>query len=131
MPGSYQVSLLPSFPATQVKPAGRTAKLAAPATGVVDVSVLSGVKNGPSTASLSNVDTIWASFHFAAVPKGKLKLTWYITPKGKKRVSLAAATKNPSAKVVGFIKLNGRRGKITAVISRKGVPIAQRSLTAK
>jgi hypothetical protein len=131
LPGSYHVSLLPGLPATQVKPASRDVKLTAPSSGVVDVSVLSGVKNGPAASTLKNVDTIWASFHFAAVPKGALKLTWYLTPKSGKRQNLGTVTKSATAKVVSFIRLGGRRGKVTAVIARKGVVIAQRSVNAK
>ena len=131
VPGSYTVSLLPGFPATQVKPAARPAVLVAPAMGVVDSTVLSGAKNGPAASTLRNVDTIWASFHFAAVPKGKLKVTWYLTPKGGKRQNLGSTTKSASAKIVSFIRLGGRRGKVTASISRKGALIAQRSITTK
>jgi hypothetical protein len=131
VPGSYTVSLLPGFPATQVKPASRPAVLVAPATGVVDATVLSGAKNGPPASTLRNVNTIWATFHFAAVPKGKLTVTWYLTPRGGKRQNLGLTAKSASATIVSFIRLGGRRGKVTASIARKGVLIAQQSITTK
>ncbi len=65
------------------------------------------------------------------MPKGKLKVTWYLTPKGGKRQNLGSTTKSASAKIVSFIRLGGRRGKVTASISRKGALIAQRSITTK
>jgi hypothetical protein len=127
VPGSYHVALTPPYPATQVKPAGRDVKLIAPAEGVVDAVAMSGKFNGPATATLRNLSTVWASFRFVAVPKGKLMVTWYLTTKGK-RQRLGSATKRPGVKVASFIQLGGRRGKVTAVISRKGVVIAQGSV---
>jgi hypothetical protein len=128
-PGSYHVALLPSFPATQVKPAAQDARLAAPPEGVVDLVALSGRFNGPATRTLRNINTVWATFRFVAVPKGNLKVTWYLKSKGKgKRQRLGSATKSPGVKVASFIQLGGRRGKVTAVISRKGVVIAQGSV---
>jgi hypothetical protein len=121
------VALTPSFPATQVKPAGRDAKLAAPVTGVVDNVALSGKLNGPATGTLRNLNTVYATFHFAAVPRGKLTVSWFLTVKGK-RTRLGSASKSPAVKVGSFALLGGKRGKVTAVISRKGVVIAQASV---
>ena len=133
MPGTYEVALEPSLPATQVSGASRTAKLAAPATGIVRTSVLSAAKNGLAARSVRNAGTLWATFRFALVPKGALKVTWYLTPAGKKqkRQNLGAATKSPTSTVTSFIRLAGRKGKITAVLTRKGVIVAQRSITAR
>jgi PKD repeat protein len=127
LPGNYHVALTPSFPATQVKPAGRDAKLAAPVTGVVDNVALSGKLNGPATGTLRNLNTVYATFHFAAVPRGKLTVSWFLTVKGK-RTRLGSASKSPAVKVGSFALLGGKRGKVTAVISRKGVVIAQASV---
>jgi hypothetical protein len=130
VPGKYRVSLLPSFPATQVKPAGRDAKLAAPAEGVVDLVVLSGAKNGPPARTLRNATTIWASFRFAAVPRGSLTLTWYRTVKGKKQ-NLGSTRKASAKKVASYLRLGGTlRGTFTAVLTRKGKVIARGSVKA-
>ncbi|MDP9255903.1 MAG: PKD domain-containing protein, partial [Actinomycetota bacterium] len=127
LPGTYHVALTPSFPASQVRPAGRDAKLAAPVTGVIDTVALSGKLNGPATGTLRNLNTVYAAFHFAAVPKGKLTVSWFLTVKGK-RTALGSASKSPGVKVGSFAQLGGKRGKVTAVISRKGIVIAQASV---
>jgi hypothetical protein len=121
---------VPAFPAGVVAPAAGTAKLAAPAEGVVDKVVLSGKNGGPAARTLKSATTIWASFRFAAVPKGALKLTWYKTVKGK-RSSLGSTTKSPAKKVGSYLKLGGKlNGTFTAVLSRKGKVIAQGSVKA-
>jgi hypothetical protein len=130
LPGSYDVTLTPAFAANVVAPASGTAKLAAPAEGVVDRVVISGRNGGPSARTLKRATTIWASFHFAAVPKGTLKLTWYKTVKGK-RVRLGATGKSPGKKVGSYLRLGGTlHGTFTAVLSRKGKVIAQGSVKA-
>jgi hypothetical protein len=130
LPGSYHVALVPSFPATQVKPAGRDAKLAAPAEGVVDLVALSGANNGPPARTLRNATTIWASFRFAAVPRGSLTLTWYRTVNGKKQ-NLGSTTKAAARKVASYLRLGGTlHGRFTAVLARKGKVIAQGSVEA-
>jgi PKD repeat protein len=130
LPGTYRVALVPAFPAGVVAPAAGTAKLAAPAEGVVDKVVLSGKNGGPAARTLKSATTIWASFRFAAVPKGALKLTWYKTVKGK-RSSLGSTTKSPAKKVGSYLKLDGKlNGTFTAVLSRKGKVIAQGSVKA-
>jgi hypothetical protein len=126
VPGTYHVALVPPFPATQVKPAARDAKLKAPLEGVVDRVAFSGRFNGPATLTLHNLP-VWASFRFAAVPKGTVTITWYLTGKGR-RQRVGAALKRAAAKVASNIELGGRRGRVTAVISRKGVVIAQGSV---
>ena len=131
LPGAYHVSLAPPFAANQVTPAARDAALAAPAEGVVDLVSMSGAKSGPAARTLRNARTIWASFRFAAVPKGTLKLTWYRTVKGKKS-RLGATSKSPSQKVASYLRLRGvLRGTFTAVLSRKGVVIAQGTVKAQ
>ena len=130
LPGTYRVTLAPAFAANVVTPAAGSAKLAAPAEGVVDKVVLSGRNGGPSTRTLKRATTIWASFHFAAVPKGALKLTWYKTVKGK-RVRLGAATESPGKKVGSYLRPGGLlHGMFTAVLTRKGKVIAQGSVRA-
>ena len=69
LPGTYGISLTPSSPL--VAPATSTAKLAAPAEGVVDVAFLSAARLGKAAHSLIGARTVWASFHFAALPKGE------------------------------------------------------------
>jgi hypothetical protein len=97
---------------------------------VVDKVVISGRNGGPSARTLKRATTIWASFHFAAVPKGTLKLTWYRTVKGK-RVRLGATSKSPGEKVGSYFRLGGTlHGTFTAVLSRKGKVIAQGSVKA-
>ena len=128
LPGTYNVSLVPGD--AQVKGASRTASLAAPASGVVDVAFLSGARNGTAARTLTGASTIWASFHFAAKPKGKLTLTWYRI--GKKRVRLGATSKDSAVKVVSYLR-NAKPfvGRYQAVLSRKGVVIARASVRAK
>jgi hypothetical protein len=128
LPGTYTVSLVPGD--AQVKGASRTARLAAPVSGVVDVAFLSGARNGTAARTLTGANTIWASFHFAAKPKGKLTLTWYRI--GKKRVRLGATSKDSTVKVVSYLR-NARPfvGTYQAVLSRKGVVISRASVKAK
>jgi hypothetical protein len=127
-PGTYQVSLLPT--AAFVQSASSTAKLSAPREGVVDVAFLSGTRRGKAAHTLRNAHAVWASYHFAAVPKGKLTLTWYRTVKGKRIKQLSTSLK-PRATVTGSLPLHGRRGPITAVLARAGKVIAQASVTAR
>jgi hypothetical protein len=128
LPGTYTVSLVPGD--AQVKGASRTASLAAPVSGVVDVAFLSGARNGTAARTLTGASTIWASFHFAAKPKGKLTLTWYRI--GKKRVRLGATSKDSAVKVVSYLR-NAKPfvGRYQAVLSRKGVVIARATVKAK
>jgi hypothetical protein len=128
VPGPYFISLIPAD--AQVKGANRAASLAAPASGVVDVGFLSGARNGTAARTLTGATTIWASFHFAAKPKGKLLLTWYRL--GKKRVRLGATTKDSTVKVVSYLSsAKPFVGTYQAVLSRKGVVIARVSVKAK
>jgi hypothetical protein len=114
----------------QVKGANQDARLAAPASGVVDIAFLSGARNGTAARTLTGARTIWASFHFAAKPTGKLALTWYRL--GKKRVRIGATSKDSTVKVVSYLRI-GRTfvGTYQAVLSRKGVVIARVSIRAK
>jgi hypothetical protein len=128
VPGSYHVALLPA--ATNVQPSARDVRLAAPASGVVDVAFLSGARNGTAARTLTGATTIWASFHFAAKPKGKLLLTWYRL--GKKRVRLGATSKDSAVKVVSYLRsAQPFVGTYQAVLTRKGVVIARATVKAK
>jgi hypothetical protein len=128
LPGTYAVSLIPAD--GQVKGASRTATLKAPVSGVVDVAFISGARNGTAARTLTGVTRIWASFHFAAKPKGSVKLTWYRI--GKKRVRIGSTTKPVAAKIVSFLGVGGAfQGTYQAVLSRKGVVIARASVKAK
>jgi hypothetical protein len=130
LPGSYRVALTPSFPASQVTPASRTSKLAAPIEGVVSTITLSGTNGGPAARTLRGASTIWVSFRFAAVSRGSLKLTWYRRVKGK-RSALGSTTKSPGRKVGSYLRLGGTLlGTFTAVLTRKGKVIAQGSIRA-
>ena len=127
LPGTYRVALLPS--ASFVKPATLAARLAAPPEGVVDVKKLSATRSGKAVRTIGARRSLWASFHFAARPTGALRLTWYRTYKGK-RTTLKAASRKPVATVTDSLALRGRRGTITAVLSRSGKIIAQGSVKA-
>ena len=131
LPGTYHVTLAPPFLATQVTPAARDARLKAPPEGVVGTVALSGRNNGPAARTLRNASTIWATFRFAAVPKGALKLTWYRAKNGK-RHKIGSTTKSASKKVVSYLRLGGTlHGTFTAVLTRKGKVIAQGSVKAQ
>ena len=71
-----------------------------------------------------------ATFHFVAVPKGTLTVTWYLTANGKRR-ALARVSKNAAAGVTSSLSLGKRRGLVTVEIARKGVVIAARSVRAR
>ena len=132
LPGVYGVALVPSAPPTQVKPASLTAGLAAPPEGVVDVAILSGARNGPAARTLTGATAIWASFHFAALPKGKsaLRLTWYRL--GKTRTRMRAITMRAAAHVVDHLRPGkSLAGTYEAVLTRKGLVIAQISVRVK
>ena len=80
--------------------------------------------------TLTGATTIWASFHFAAKPKGKLLLTWYRL--GKKRVRLGATSKDSAVKVVSYLRsAQPFVGTYQAVLTRKGVVIARATVKAK
>ena len=128
LPGTYRVALIPS--AKFVKPPDDlTVKLAAPAEGVVDVKKLSATRTGKAVRTIRASLGLFASFHFAAIPKGALKLTWYRTYKGKKTV-LRSVSRKPVAKIADSLALRGRSGTITAVLTRSGKIIAQGSVKA-
>ena len=128
LPGTYRVVLDPS--ASFAKGAELEATLAAPAEGVVDVKKLSATRTGKAVRTVRASRSLFASFHFAALPKGgTLKLTWYRTYKGRK-TTLKSATRKPVAKVTDSLALRGRRGTITAVLTRSGKIIAQGSVKA-
>ena len=62
------------------------AKLAAPPEGVVDVKKLSATRTGRAVRTIRSSRGVFASFHFAALPKGgTLKLTWYRTTRARRR----------------------------------------------
>jgi hypothetical protein len=127
LPGTYRVVLDPSpdfLELTELE-----AKLAAPAEGVVDVKKLSATRTGKPVRTLRASRSVFASFHFAVLPKGTLRLTWYRTYKGKK-TTLKSATRKPVAKVADSLALRGRQGTITAVLTRSGKIIAQGSVKA-
>ncbi len=127
-PGGYSVVLTPSD--AQTKGASTSASIAAPASGVVDVAFLSGARSGTAARTLTGVKTIWASFHFAAKPKGTLTLTWYKI--GKKRIRIGATSKSSAARIVSFLRIGGTfSGSYQAVLSRKGVVISRASVKTK
>jgi hypothetical protein len=127
-PGTYTIVLTPGD--AQTKGASRTANLAAPASGVVDVAFLSGARSGTAARTLTGVKTIWANFHFVAKPKGTVKLTWYKL--GKKHVRIGSTSKSSAARIVSFLSLGGTfSGTYQAVLSRKGVVIARASVKTK
>ncbi len=116
LPGRYRVALIPPVPATQVLPDARDATLAAPASGVVDRATLK--RSGGAMR---------VTFHFAALPKGKLTVTWYLVSKGKRR-SLAVVSKPTAVSLTSTVRLGRLRGLFTAAVARKGVVIAARSI---
>jgi hypothetical protein len=127
-PGTYSIVLTPGD--AQVKGASRTAAITAPASGVVDVAFLSGARSGTAARTLTGAKTIWASFHFAAKPKGTLKLTWYKV--GKKRKRIGATSKSSATKIVSYLRIGGVfTGTYQAELSRKGVVIARVSVKTK
>jgi hypothetical protein len=127
LPGTYRVELVPA--ANFVTGATLDARLAAPPEGVVDVKKLSATRTGKAVRKIGASRTLWASFHFAAIPTGTLRLTWHRTYRGKK-TTLKSAFKTPAARVTDAIALRGRRGMITAVLSRSGKIISQASVKA-
>ena len=104
---------------------GLVVRLAAPPAGVVDVAALSRTRGGKAATALTGANTVWARFHFVAIPKGKkLTVTWYRTVK-RKRVKLRTATKQPLATVRDSLGVRGMHGTITAVLTRAGTVIYQ------
>jgi PKD repeat protein len=128
VPGTYRIALVPSD--KQVTGASRSATLPAPASGVVDVAFLSGARNGTAARTLTGATRIWASFHFAARPKGAVTLTWYHLT--SKRVRIGSTSKGSAVKVVSYLSIGKVfAGTYQAVLSRKGVVIAQVSVKTK
>ena len=93
LPGAYDIALVPGRPGLAGDPGRATGDARRTAAGVVDVAFLSGARNGTAARTLTGATTIWASFHFAAKPKGTLTLTWYKL--GKKRVRIGSTTRTP------------------------------------
>jgi hypothetical protein len=124
LPGSYHLTLTPSTKG--VTAAALDTILAPPSEGVVDVVALSRTRSGKALHTARGARTLWARFHFAAVPKPtvKVKITWYRTYKGK-RTTLAKLLKTPAASVSSSVALRGRKGTITAVLTRGGKIIVQ------
>jgi len=123
LPGLYDVSLRP--PSAFMEAHGLVVRLAAPPAGVVDVAALSRTRGGKAATALTGANTVWARFHFVAIPRGKkLTVTWYRTVKGK-RVKLRTATKQPLATVRDSLGVRGMHGTITAVLTRAGTVIYQ------
>ena len=127
MPGTYRVALLPAN--FFVKEATLDAKLAAPPEGVVDVKKLSATRTGKAVRTIRVSQSLFASFHFAAIPKGTLKLTWYRTYKGKRTI-LRSVSRKPVARITDSLALRGRLGTIAAVLTRSGKIIVQGSVKA-
>ncbi len=128
LPGAYRVVL--DTPTSLVIGAQIDAKLAAPPEGVVDVKKLSATRTGKAVRTIRSSRGLFASFHFAALPRGgTLKLTWFRTYKGRK-TTLKSATRRPVAKVTDSLALRGRRGTISAVLTRSGKIVAQISVKA-
>lgn len=127
LPGTYRVALIPA--ANFAKRAEISAKLAAPPEGVVDVTKLSATRAGKAVRTIRVSRSLFASFHFAAIPKGALKLTWYRTSKGKRTI-LRSVTRKPVARITDSLALRGRRGTIAAVLTRSGKIIVQGSVKA-
>lgn len=124
LPGTYRVALLP--PGSKVAAASRSLTLAAPPEGVVDAAFMSGARDGTAARTLTGITTIWANFHFAALPNGQLTVTWYRL--GKTPVRLGSTTKARTAKIISFLTLAKPAGSYQAVLSRKNVVIAQASV---
>jgi hypothetical protein len=124
LPGRYHLTLTPAT--AGVTGAAFDVVLAAPSEGVVDVVALSRTRRGTALHTARGARTLWARFHFAAVPKPavKVKITWYRTYKGK-RTTLAKVLKTPAANVAASVALRGRTGTITAVLTRGGKIIVQ------
>jgi PKD repeat protein len=125
VPGTYRVELQPVTPG--VGSNALRAKLAAPTEGVVDNGFLSGTRTGKARTSLTRARTVWARFHLAAVPKGKLTLTRYRMA-GRKRVALRSVSRPPVATVRDSLAVLGMRGTITAVLRRSGTVIFESSV---
>ncbi|HEY3614434.1 MAG TPA: PKD domain-containing protein, partial [Gaiellales bacterium] len=126
LPGGYHLTLTPST--TGVAGAAFDVLLAPPSEGVVDVVALSSARGGKALHSAHGPRSLWARFHFAAVPKAtvKLKITWYRTYRGK-RTTLAKVLKTPTTTVTSSVALHGRKGTISAVLTRGGKIVVQSS----
>ncbi|MDX6540837.1 MAG: hypothetical protein QOI71_2447 [Gaiellales bacterium] len=122
LPGTYHLSLVPAT--ANVQPAAFDVVLAAPPEGVVDISALSRARGGKALHSVHGARTLWVRFHFAAVPAGTLKITWYRTFKGR-RTTLVRLQRRATANVSASVALGGRTGTITAILTRGGKVIAQ------
>jgi PKD domain len=124
-PGSYTVTLTTTVP--NVKSASQEARLAAPKEGVVDKAWASSTRGGPPALTLVRARNLWATFHFAALPQGKVKVSWFKL--GKKRKSFGFALKARAPKIAGSIGSTAAfSGRYLAVLSYKGVVVAQVSV---
>ena len=113
----------------KVKPATQDARLAAPREGVVDSAWMSSTRGGAPSLTLIRATKLWATFHFAAQPQGKVKVTWYKL--GKKRKAIGTALKARATKVASSLGPGTFSGRYLAVLSYKGVVVAEVSVRAK
>ena len=127
VPGRYRVVLVPTDSA--VVQAVRDATLGAPREGVVDVARASRARFGKAVRAVRASPVVWASFHFSALPTGRVTLNWYAVTAGG-RVRLQAASRRAARWVRGDLRLNGRRGRLVAVLMSRGKVIAEQAVTA-
>jgi hypothetical protein len=129
VPGSFDIAATGTAGGiSAIVEATATARLAAPAAGVVDLAWISSIGNSPSVVLIGPHTHLAAHFHFAALPRTHVvRVSWY-APGIRRPVAFkdAPAAAMVSAQIVSGSPLH--RGVWRAVASVRGVVVRQASV---
>jgi hypothetical protein len=105
LPGKLTLRVQGADAGAVLVPVVRTIVLPAPKEGVVERAYISALQRGPAATTLRDKARIYATFRFAALPKGSRKITaHWIAPNGRK----APPDGRPRTRTVSAVVGNGR-----------------------
>jgi hypothetical protein len=105
VPGKLTLRMQGAGAGSTLVPVTRTLTLPAPPEGVAEAAFISALQNGPPARTLRKKSRIFATFRFAALPKGNRGITTRWLPPG--RSALAADGKPRRRVVTSFISSSG------------------------
>jgi WD40-like Beta Propeller Repeat len=105
LPGKLTLRLQGAGAGSNLVPVTREITIAAPPEGVTEAAFISALQRGPAASTLRNKSRIFATFRFAALPKGSRRITTRWIPPG--RGPLAADGKPRRRTVTSFISSSG------------------------
>jgi hypothetical protein len=105
LPGKLTLRIQGAGAGAVLVPVVRTITLPAPVEGVVERAYVSSLQRGPAATTLRGKDRIYATFRFAALPKGSRRITVrWIAPSGEK----TPPDGRPRTRTVSAVVGNGR-----------------------